>query len=178
MTSIASSSNYTSPRQLLQNELLSEVSSGTVSSTDQTALASALDDIDQSLSADSSGQSSSSKPGDMKSKIDDLISNEVSSGKLTSDQASELQNLFKNAFAKGAGHAHHGGHHHGGLPPSGDSQSSDATDASSSSDNASQLLQDLIKSAQDTQSSSYSADGTKDSTASSSASASLLDYTA
>jgi hypothetical protein len=37
----------------------------------------------------------------MKSKIDGLISQEVQSGKLTSNQATELQNVFANAFSKG-----------------------------------------------------------------------------
>ncbi len=47
MTSISasSSSNYQSPLQLLQAELQSEVNSGAVSSTDQSALSSALTDI-------------------------------------------------------------------------------------------------------------------------------------
>ncbi len=47
MTSIsgASGSNYQSPLQLLQAELQSEVNSGAVSSTDQSALSSALNDI-------------------------------------------------------------------------------------------------------------------------------------
>ena len=51
MTSIsaASGSNYQSPLQLLQSELQSEVNSGAVSSTDQSALSSALTDINSSL---------------------------------------------------------------------------------------------------------------------------------
>ncbi len=54
----------------------------------------------------------------MKSKLDDLISQEVSSGKLTSDQATELQGVFKAAFAQGpeARMATTGGA--GGPPPS------------------------------------------------------------
>src|ERR1700753_703616 len=115
MTSISSlsSNTYQSPLQLLQNELQSEVSSGAVSSSDQSALSSALTDINSSLqSASSSSQSSGtqSQPGDIKSKIDALIQNEVSSGNLTSDQATELQNVFQNAFANGPGGA-------GGPPP-------------------------------------------------------------
>ena len=45
----------------------------------------------------------------MKSKIDDLINGQVSSGKLTSDQATELQGVFKAAFANGPGGAGPGG---------------------------------------------------------------------
>src|SRR5882724_866542 len=89
MTSIsaASASSYQSPLQRLQDELQSEVSSGAVSSSDQDALSSALTDIDSSLqSSRASDQASGTKPssGDLKSKIDDLIAGEVSSGKLTS----------------------------------------------------------------------------------------------
>src|ERR1700692_4638039 len=117
MTSISATSNpsYQTPLQKLQAELQSEVTSGTVSSSDQSALSSALNDIDASLkSSQTSGSTSGaqSPPGDLKSKIDTLIASEVSSGKLTSSQATELQGVFKAAFSGGAGHAH--GHHGGG----------------------------------------------------------------
>src|SRR6478672_6223477 len=104
MTSIsaASASTYQSPLQRLQDELQSEVTSGAISSADQDALPSALTDIDSSLQASrASDQASGTRPGDLKSKIDDLINGEVSSGKLTSDQATELQGVFKVAFADG-----------------------------------------------------------------------------
>ena len=113
MTSISatSSSSYQSPLQLLQAQLQSEVNSGAVSSTDQTALSSALTDINSALqggdsstsSSSSSSSTTSSSPGDIKSKIDSLIANEVSSGKLTADQATELQGVFSSAFANGPG---------------------------------------------------------------------------
>src|ERR1700689_4471313 len=138
MTSISATagSSYQSPLQLLQDQLQAEVNSGAISSSDQGALSSALNDINSSLqsnppAAPASGTSSS--PADLKSKIDSLIANEVSSGKLTSAQATELQGVFKAAFAAGsdgtgggvtggpagpglpapggsdaAGHAHHG----------------------------------------------------------------------
>jgi hypothetical protein len=99
-----------SPLTILQNELASEVSSGPISSSDQSALSSALSDINSALQSDSS--SSPPSPSDMKSKIDGLISQEVQSGKLTSDQAKELQNIFANAFKGGPGGA-------GGPPPGG-----------------------------------------------------------
>ena len=104
--SATSGSNYLSPLQQLQDQLQTDVNSGTVSSSDQGALSSALNDINSSLQsgvADSSSSGSSSSPSDLKSKIDTLIANEVSSGKLTSDQATELQGVFKQAFAAGSG---------------------------------------------------------------------------
>jgi hypothetical protein len=110
MTSIsaASAQSYQSPLQKLQDELLSEVKSGAISSSDQDALSSALTDIDSSIqSSRASDQASGTRPspGDLKSKIDDLINGEVSSGKLTTDQATELQGVFKAAFANGPGGA-------------------------------------------------------------------------
>lgn len=178
MTSIsaASTSSYLSPLDLLKKELQSEVSSGKISSTDQTALSTALDDIDSALKggADSSGGSSSSSksPGDLQSKIDDLISGEVSSGKLTSDQATELKNVFSNAFASGGP-----GGPGGPPPPSDSSDSSSSTDTtSSSSTSAADLLQQLLQALQNSlsqsSSSSYSANGNSNS--SSSISSSLL----
>ena len=107
MTSISaiSSSIYQSPLQKLQDELQAEINSGTIGSSDQDALSSALTDIDSSLqssrASDSAGGTRPS-PDDLKSKIDDLIAGEVSSGKLTSDQATELQGVFKAAFANGS----------------------------------------------------------------------------
>src|SRR6266550_4977432 len=123
MTSISaiSSSNYQSPLQKLQDELQAEISSGTIGSSDQDALSSALTDIDSSLqqsrSSDQAGGTRPS-PDDLKSKIDDLINGEVSSGKLTSAQATELQGVFKAAFANGAG-GPGGAGGAGGPPPGG-----------------------------------------------------------
>src|SRR6185437_8221218 len=93
--SATSGSNYLTPQQLVQAELQQEVNSGAISSSDQSALSSALNDISSSLQ-DGSGSSGagSSSPGDLKSKIDSLIANEVSSGKLTQQQATELQGVF------------------------------------------------------------------------------------
>ena len=88
----------------------SEVNSGAVSSSDQSALSSTLTDINSALQGGGSGGSTGSTdappsnvaPGDIKSKIDSLIAGEVSSGKLTAQQASELQGVFQNAFGGGA----------------------------------------------------------------------------
>jgi hypothetical protein len=78
-------------------------------------LSAALTDIDFAMQASrASDQASGTRPSpdQLKSKIDDLIAGEVSSGKLTSDQAAELQGIFKAAFANGPGGA-------GGRPPGG-----------------------------------------------------------
>ena len=174
MTSIsaASSSAYLSPLQQLQQELQAELKSGAIGSSDQDALSSALTDIDSSLqSSRTTDQASGTKPSptDLKSKIDDLINGEVASGKLTSDQATELQGVFKAAFAGGAGapggaggaHGSHGGH--GGPPPADSSSSADGTDSSSGATSADDMMKQFLQSLQDSltssSSSSYSATG-------------------
>src|SRR4029079_2334249 len=146
MTSIsaASTNTYQSPLQKLQDELLSEVNSGAISSSDKDALSSALTDIDSAMQASRAGdQASGTRPShdQLKSKIDDLIAGEVSSGKLTSDQATELQGVFKAAFANGPGGAGGpggpggsrgaGGPPPGGPPPSGGAPSRPDTPPSS-----------------------------------------------
>jgi hypothetical protein len=175
----------------LQDELLSEVKSGAIKSSDQDALTSALTDIDSAMQASrTSDQASGTRPSpaDMKSKIDDLIAGEVSSGKLTSDQATELQSVFKAAFANGPGGAGGpggpggaGGPPPGGPPPSGDASSSDDTSSSSSSstsidDILKQFLQSLQESLSASSSTSYGATGTTSSSSSASFSALLIDY--
>ncbi|WP_407155101.1 hypothetical protein [Bradyrhizobium sp. STM 3557] len=168
ISSATSTSGY-SPLDMLKQELAREVSAGNVASSDQSALSSALDDIDSALksSAGSSSPSASAAPQDMKSKIDDLIQSEVSSGKLTSDQATELKSVFANAFS---GHAPGAG----GPPPSAsgtDDASSDDSSTSSSSSTATdttELLRELLAALQKsiTQSaSSYGANGTTSSSA-------------
>ena len=195
MTSIsaASAQTYQSPLQKLQDELLSEVKSGTISSSDKDALSAALTDIDSSMqSSRASDQASGTRPspGDLKSKIDNLINGEVSSGKLTSDQATELQGIFKAAFANGPGGA--GGGHGGpggpggaggpppGPPPSDGASSSD--DSSSSTTSADDILKQFLQSLQEqlsaSSSASYGATGSSSTSSSSSSSFSalLIDY--
>ena len=193
MTSISAASGQTcqSPLQKLQDELLSEVKSGAIKSSDQDALASALTDIDSAMQASrASDQASGTRPShaDLKSKIDDLINSEVSSGKLTSDQATELQGIFKAAFANGPGGAGGpggprgaGGPPPGGPPPSDDASSSEETSSSSSSstsidDILKQFLQSLQESLSASSSTSYGATGTTSSSSSASFSALLIDY--
>ncbi len=175
MTSIsASSMSGFSPLDLLKQELTKEVSAGKVSSTDQTALSSALDDIDSALKSGGNSSSSSStsstppSPEEMQSKIDDLIQSEVDSGKLTSDQATELKNVFANAFSGGGA---------GGPPPApSDDASSDTTSSTSSSSSSSSSSQveellkkllDALQSSNSSKTSSYSASGTSSSSSSS-----------
>jgi hypothetical protein len=190
MTSISaiSSSNYQSPLQKLQDELQAEIDSGTIGSSDQDALSSALTDIDSSLQSSRASHSAGGtrpSPGDLKSKIDDLIAGEVSSGKLTSDQATELQGVFKAAFANGPGGpggpgGAHGGH--GGPPPADGASSSDSASSSSGASSAADILQQFLQSLQESLSASssisYSATGSSStaSNASSSFSALLIDY--
>ena len=190
MTSIsaASAQTYQSPLQKLQDALLSEVKSGAIKSSDQDALASALTDIDSAMQASrASDQASGTRPSpaNLKSKIDDLINGEVSSGKLTSDQATELQGIFKSAFANGPGGAGGpggsrgaGGPPPGGPPPSDDASSSDDSSSSTTSidDILKQFLQSLQESLSASSSTSYGATGTSSASSSGSFSALLIDY--
>jgi hypothetical protein len=207
MSSISAlgSSQYSSPLQQLEAELQSEVSDGTISSSDQSALSSALTNIDSSLTAGQSSQAVGSAgdagPGDIKSKINSLIQAQVASGALTSNQATELQNLFNNTFGHGSdgpgGPGGPGGPQGGpppGPPPSGggssgsasaitqlldsaSSTSSDASGDSSSTDSSSSsnVLQDFLKLLQDAQSFAYGANGTS---ASNAAASTLVNYQA
>ncbi|MBR1151800.1 hypothetical protein [Bradyrhizobium sp. JYMT SZCCT0428] len=192
MTSIsaASAQSYQSPLQKLQNELLSEVNSGVISSSDKDALSAALTDIDSAMqSSRASDQASGTRPSpeEMKSKIDDLIESQVSSGKLTSEQATELQGVFKAAFANGPGGAGPGGPGGpggaggpppGGPPPAEGASSSD--DSSSSTTSLDDILKQFLQTLQESlsaSSSSYSATGSSStSSASASFSALLIDY--
>jgi hypothetical protein len=167
MTAISTvSSNqyaFTSPRDLLQNELTKEVSAGTISSADQNALSSAPDSIDSSLQSqrDSGGASGTGRsPGDLKAKVDDLIAKQVSDGKLTSDQATELKNVFQNAFAKGPRGGPGGV---GGSDATGANGSSNtsSTSSTSSATDLQKLLADFLSNLQNSssQTSSYTGSG-------------------
>jgi hypothetical protein len=162
MSSISAlgSSQYSSPLQQLEAELQSEVSDGTISSSDDSALSSALTNIDSSLTAGQSSQAAGSAdsgdagPGDIKSKINSLIQAQVASGALTSDQATELQNLFNNTFGHGSdGPGGPGGHGGPGGPggPQGGPPPGPAPSGGGSSGSASALEQ-LLDSASSTSS--------------------------
>ena len=190
MTSIsaASAGNYQSPLQRLQQQLQSDVSDGTISSSDQSALSTALTDIDTALQSSRSGdQSSGTRPSkdEVKSKIDDLIANEVSNGTLTSDQADELKNVFQSAFAKGPGGAGGpGGPGGAGGPPPGpppddsssDSSSTDSTSSTSTNSTTADILQQFLQALQQSQSSSASYGANGSSFGGSDFSALLIDF--
>ena len=198
MTAIAaaSNSNYLSPLQQLQAELQAEVNSGAIGSPDQAAFSSALTDITSSLrSGGASAGGANSPPADLKTKIDSLIAGEVSSGKLTSAQATQLQGVFKAAFANGPGGslganaalslggAHHGHHGHRGDPSATDTSSAtDSASGTSDPNSASDILQQFLKSLQASLSqsspSSYGASGSPDSgnAGTTSVSAFVVDY--
>lgn len=184
----------------LTSAISSGVAGGTISGTDATALTSALDAIDASLSSDTtsaaSGGTSTSgarlDPSKIKDRIDGLIAGQVSSGSLTSDQASELKGLFA-----GGGHGTRGSHGTGeggpppGPPPSDAAASGDPSDGSaasarssgaaagtaasaSASASATDLLASFIQQLQSSQAGTYAASGT--SGAGSRASALLFDF--
>jgi hypothetical protein len=186
MTSIsaASAGNYQSPLQRLQQELQSEVSAGTISSSDQSALSTALTDIDTALQQSrASDQSSGTRPSkdDLDAKIDDLISSEVANGTLTSDQATALKGVFQSAFANGPGGAGGAGGPPPGPPPdesSSESSSTDSTSSTSSDSTTAEILAQFLQALQQSQSSysSYGASGTASSSGNSDFSALLIDY--
>jgi hypothetical protein len=194
MTSIsaAASSSYLSPLQQLQKELQSEVTAGKITSADQDALSAALTDIDASLQSSRPSRSAGTRPSpeDMKAKIDDLIAGEVSSGKLTSEQATELQGVFEAAFANGPGGGGGPGGPRGGgpggpggPPPADDLSATGSADSTTDATSADDLLQQFLELLQDSlsasSSTSYSATGSTATSAgksSSSFSALLIDY--
>ncbi|MDO9298495.1 hypothetical protein [Bradyrhizobium sp.] len=194
MTSIsaAASSSYLSPLQQLQKELQSEVTAGKITSADQDALSAALTDIDASLQSSRPSHSAGTRPSpeDMKAKIDDLIAGEVSSGKLTSEQATELQGVFEAAFANGPGGGGGPGGPRGGgpggpggPPPADDLSATGSADSTTDATSADDLLQQFLELLQDSlsasSSTSYSATGSTATSAgksSSSFSALLIDY--
>jgi len=92
-----------SPLSILQNQLTSQVSAGKISGTDQSVLSTALNDIDQTLQQDVGSSGQRPPPQEMKDKIGSLIDQQVSSGKLTSDQASELKGIFSSAAPASGG---------------------------------------------------------------------------
>lgn len=115
-----------SPLQRMQGQLQRAVTSGTVKADDQDALSAAITDIGAQLQANAASAGTRLDPQGARSTIDSLISDDVSSGKLTADQASEL----KSVFAQAAQHMH--GHGHRTKAPTqddADSNSDDATDA-------------------------------------------------
>ncbi|MEY9522660.1 flagellar hook-basal body complex protein FliE [Bradyrhizobium japonicum] len=149
MTSISALSSHhhrSSPLQQLQDELQTEVSSGTIDASDQSALSAALGSIGSALqstgASDQSGGGTSSTDA-FASKINGLIQQQVSAGKLTDEQATELQGIFKAALSHGPHGA--GGPPPDGPPPSGEPPSVNGTDDSSSGNSTAELLQQFLQ---------------------------------
>ncbi|MCJ2012809.1 hypothetical protein [Methylobacterium sp. J-076] len=204
MTSISTATQvYTPPstsrahsgKNRMADAIQQQEASGALSSTDATALTSALGSIDSSLSGTSTASTSGSSsgttldPSSIKDRIDSLISDQQSSGALTSDQASALKNLFashgKSVSSSGDSDGDGGGPD--GPPPgpppggigsggssSGDSSSVGATSGTSGT-SAGDLLSTFIQQLQAAQSngSSYAASGQ---TSSAQSSALLFDF--
>jgi hypothetical protein len=128
MTSISSNVPRFDPRAQMDARISAAASAGTISTDDQDALSTALDTIDSTLASD---RTSGGKPGDMKTKIDSMIDEQVKSGALTDDQAEELKGFFAQGPDGGQGGPGGPGGPQGaggpppGPPPSGDSDSDD-----------------------------------------------------
>lgn len=174
MTSITATQSHQammSPRERLQKELKSEISSGTIASSDQTALSSALDAIDQAMEASrtagsggtSGTKSAPPKPEEMQEKIESLIDQQVEDGTLTSDQADELKQLFANAAPQGGPGGPGGAGGPPPPPPEGEEDSASSTTSSSSSKtDMAKLLEDFLKQLQEKKgtTTSYGTSGT------------------
>lgn len=95
MTTIGTSVGMmSSPRAMMDKRIDAAVEAGSISATDETALETALDAIDSSLSASGSSGSTRLDPSEMKERIDSLIADQVENGTLTEDQAATLQSFF------------------------------------------------------------------------------------
>lgn len=163
-----------SMKDQMSSTISNELSAGSLSSTDATALTSALTSIDTSLSADrtsssTSGSSSKLDPASMKDKIDSLISDQVSAGLLTDNQASELKNLFASGGQSTSSSTSRDIAGAGGPPPApppgpppDDASSDPSSNDNTSSSSVRDLLSSFIKQLQSSQvsSSAYAATGT------------------
>jgi len=172
------------PKTQMSDTISSALSAGTLSGTDATALTNALSSIDSSLSADRTASSTTSTPAkldpsSMKDRIDSLISDQVSSGALTSDQATELKNLFSShgRSTQTSDAASNDGSLSGvGVPPPGPpgasgsggttDRASSATSSGSGAASTDDLLSTFIQQLQSSQSggAGYGAGGTNTST--------------
>jgi hypothetical protein len=167
MTSIASATSF-SPLQRLQDELASQVSAGTISTGDQAALSTALNDIDSAMQSSRPAEGARPSPGEMKAKLDSLIQGEVKNGTLTDDQANELKQVFAKAFSGGphgaGGPGGPGGA--GGPPPDAQASDSSSTDSTSATDEeTSKLLTEFLDALKEAASRTSSYDSTGDSSA-------------
>ncbi|PZU09135.1 hypothetical protein [Sphingomonas sp.] len=186
MTSISgsmSAAQMMSPNDRMKLALQSAVSTGTVKSTDQSTLSSALDDIDAAMK--SSGPPTAGTSADaMKSKIESLIDQEVSNGKLTDDQATELKQVFADAADSMQGPGGPGGPGGAGGPPppppssetsdSSDDTSTSSTDATDTTKSAIEQLVAFLKKLEDSMTSTSPYTSTGSSTASGSTTSMLV----
>jgi hypothetical protein len=134
MTSISGTSATMSPSDRVQLALQAAVSAGTVSASDQTVLSGAISDINTSLQ--SATPAVGTDPSSMKDKVLSLVDDEVSNGKLTDSQATELKSVFAQAMSKAGGHHHHM-HMHAASP------SSDGSTSNTSNNPLDAILSDL-----------------------------------
>lgn len=179
ISSNAMSMQRLSPLAMLQKNLVSEISSGKINSSDQDALSSALQTIDDSMRSSRAGGKPSPEEG--KAKVEGMIDNMVSTGKLTDSQASELKQLFEDTFAGGPGGVQG---RNGPPPPPPPSDEEDSTEgcttcASGSADSTEalmQMLQELMQKLSENLSSK--AYGTNGKTSTSSVSALFIDIAA
>lgn len=174
ISSNAMSMQRLSPLAMLQKNLVSEVSSGKINSSDQDALSSALQTIDDSMrSSRSSGRPS---PEEGKAKVEGMIDEMVSSGKLTDSQATELKQLFETTFAGGPGGVQ--GRNGPPPPPPSDeeSESSSISGTEETTEALMQMLQELMQKLSENLSSK--AYGTNGKTTTSSTSALFIDIAA
>lgn len=169
-----------SGKNRMADAIQKQEASGALSSTDADALTSALSSIDSSLSSSSSSSTSTTRldPSSMKDRIDSLISDQVSSGTLTSDQASELKNLFASHGKSVTSSSSDSGSNTDGPqgppppgPPPGADASASSSSSSSSTSSTSDLLSAFMQQLQAAQSSGtgYAASGQSSSAQSSSA---------
>lgn len=132
-----------SPRERLQAELESEISSGTIAESDRSAIETALDAIDETMrSTRPTASAASGKPEDMAQKLADLVDEQVDAGTLTSDQATELKQLFAEAAPQGGPGGPGGAGGPPPPPPEGDA--SDTGTSTTSSGDIASLLADFL----------------------------------
>ena len=157
MSSISSIGLRTSPLERLQSLLQQDVSSGSVSETDATAVSSALESIDKEIRGSApppGGAKGGPPPGPppsggtnpMKEKVESLIQQQVDSGALTSDQATELKSLFEKMRP--------------GSDKTADAADNPTSTSSTSSGDALKLLQDFLDTLRSSSTGRYGGTGT------------------
>ncbi|MGU3536283.1 hypothetical protein [Methylobacterium sp. A54F] len=161
-------------RERMNAAITSELSAGSISQTDATALTRALDAIDTSLGADQAGAGTGTSgsaagstarldPSGIKDRIDGLIDDQVTSGALSSDQADTLKELFAEQGP-------------GGPPPGGPPGASGTDPGDGTGDATSDLLATFMQQLQASQSGASGYGATGAGSAGTQASARLFDF--